>query len=189
MLADMRIGIVTEVPTYVPVHEGDITEVEPLRERPVAIEISSPQALLVRMHYHCARVACLDRETLHLAWDLLGLLRKGGPEQGIRDKLEAFRYLCGEARALLAERPALVQAARGEKVRGSDCGAQIAACLRKSFLEWTGIIAASIAVTEALKKYLAARLERVAAQVGAPLPAPVEEGACEGACAVCACGR
>lgn len=184
-MPDMRIGTVTEVPTYVPGHKGEITEVEPLCERPMVIEISSPRALLIRVQYHCVRVAYLDRETFYVAWDLLGLLRKGSTEQGIRDKLESFRYLCGEARAVLAERPALVQAARGEKVRGSDCWAEIAACLRKSFLEWAAIIAASIAVTEAFKKYLAARLERIAAQIGAPLPAPVEERAH----AVCACGR
>ncbi|MGB9858514.1 MAG: hypothetical protein ACPLQP_01100 [Moorellaceae bacterium] len=188
-MLDMQVGILIEVPTYVPGsgagHEKNITEVEPLRGRHVAIEIFSPQALLVRVHYHCARVGYLEREIFYVAWDLLGLLRKGSPEQWIKEKLESFRYLCGEARELLVERLALVEAAREEKFQGSDCGAQIAACLRKSFLEWTGIIAASIAVTEALKKYLAARLEKVATQVGASLLAPVEEGSC----ADSACGR
>lgn len=150
MLPEMRIGIVTEVPTYVPGSEGNITEIEPLRERPGVIEISSPEVLVVRLKYHCARVDYLEREAFCVMSDLLGLLGKDGPAERIKEKLESFRYLCGEARALLAERPAIVHAARGENVRGSACGAEIAEYLRKSFLNWAGIIASSIAVRRAV---------------------------------------
>lgn len=160
-----EIGRVVSVPSYLPLQRDRmVTEVVPLRERPVSLEGVSPAALAARVSYHSARISHLHREAFYLFGDFLRLSRGNGCLGEMREKLEVFGYLCEEARALLAERPVLVEAARRVGV-----SPETAMCLWRSAVEWVGMIGINMAVAEMIKKHVAALLERVADKIGAQL--------------------
>lgn len=166
------IGQISSIPSYFPGAGGTVTEVLPLEGEYATsptIKDVSPEVLAAWVDYHHAKISHLHQKAFYLLGDFLKLAKEKSSSREIKEKLRVFRYLCEKAAELLAERPVLIDAVRQEQVQKSVQGRAIAAQLWKSAVEWTGMIAVSMAVDGVLKKHLAVLLEEAASRIEAQL--------------------
>jgi len=154
------IGELAYIPSYVPDRTGPAIDVVPPGGRKRKLVEVSEAELLVRASYLCRRAAYLHREALYLLCRIVELANRLDQQQVVaklEQELKVFGYICAEARAVVEERSALVEA-----LRERDNTGKIADYLTDSASEFVGLVVVTRVIRDAVKEVVVALLRKVA---------------------------